>query len=428
MTLKVSANSEGETPTILAESGVCAIACEKIEVAGVTIVQNTLEEAPTQTTAIRLGTDAGPSVLLGEQRAKFKSLTATVSVDSGNYQLWYGGSNPTQLLNTNEKAGTEGAAGPYEVKAGLNMFWTKPGDHEPSSAEVTAQQIVDALDYVKECFDAEKYPSGVTLYTNEACDSKLEDPCDTNSLQTSSPAPIRRSTRRLMARRITRRFTSRFPPARRLPRWTTASSSRPRPRSPSTESRAWSTTTSTWRVCSRMACYLSVRRSCSSVTSRRRVRWSSRLGTPTLRASGEGEPSFPTAEGAMHVGEGTAWPCGGVTSEVRTSSTGAEPSRTTSSSPSAERLASSLSSLIPVASPSSRDARVRSETPEARASCARVRPCRSLARRTLIPAWRGMVMTASVMVPQSCNLLPMSIHAIFCRFQIMQNIAYPSSL
>lgn len=183
MTLVVEKNDEGDTLSIFAESGVCAIACENVRAGDVTIVQNTLSEDPDQTTAIRLGTDVSTSVPLGEQRPNFTSLASTVTVAQGeSYQLYYGGGdNPAPLLNTNDAAGAL-TAGPYKIAPGLNMFWTKPDAHEPSEAEVTAGEILAALDYERECFDAAKLPTGVTLYTDADCTQQIDNPTKTDAL------------------------------------------------------------------------------------------------------------------------------------------------------------------------------------------------------------------------------------------------------
>lgn len=112
-----------DSPTILAESGVCAISSETVSTS-VTIVQNTVETAPKLTVPIYVG-----ETNLGDLREDFKSIARTAGdISEGTYALWYGtGDDHDPLVNWNTEAGTVYSAGPFEVKAGtINRFWTLP--------------------------------------------------------------------------------------------------------------------------------------------------------------------------------------------------------------------------------------------------------------------------------------------------------------
>lgn len=140
-TLTVTSTDKG-TPTILAESGVCAISSETVDT-DVTIVQNTVETAPSQTVPILVG-----DVKLGDLREDFKSIARTApagsdgvtswdEIDPGTYSMFYGnGSDPDPLINNNDRD-TKYQAGPYEIKENqINRFWTIPQQKLGGSAAV----------------------------------------------------------------------------------------------------------------------------------------------------------------------------------------------------------------------------------------------------------------------------------------------------
>ena len=117
-TLTVMTSDSG-TPSILAESGVLAIAGETVTT-DVTIVQNTTKTAAAGASVIKVG-----EAVLGTLREDFKSIAATMpSLLEDNYSLAYG-SYP--MVNWKEAAGPLYQAGPYAVTAKtFNRFWAEP--------------------------------------------------------------------------------------------------------------------------------------------------------------------------------------------------------------------------------------------------------------------------------------------------------------
>lgn len=108
-TLEVQTTDSG-TPTILAESGVCAISSETVTT-DTPIIQNTVKTAATQTIPIKVG-----DTLLADLHKGYKSVARTANagtvtdgtsvsfdaISAGTYGMTYGGgSDPAPLINRN---------------------------------------------------------------------------------------------------------------------------------------------------------------------------------------------------------------------------------------------------------------------------------------------------------------------------------------
>ena len=86
-------------PKLVAESGVIAINAKTVTTNSNTLIQNTLQAAPVQNTALRVG-----DTVVGTMRRGFRSLAVTANNVKGDLGMTYGaGSDPDPLVNWHEK-------------------------------------------------------------------------------------------------------------------------------------------------------------------------------------------------------------------------------------------------------------------------------------------------------------------------------------
>lgn len=120
-------------PKLVAESGVIAINAKTVTTNSNTLIQNTLQAAPVQNTALRVG-----DTVVGTMRRGFRSLAVTANNVQGNLGMTYGaGSDPDPLVNWHEDAGPL-YGDLFAVKDGdFNSFWTVPQQKLGGSATVS---------------------------------------------------------------------------------------------------------------------------------------------------------------------------------------------------------------------------------------------------------------------------------------------------
>ena len=122
-----------DSPKLVAESGVIAINAQTVTTNSTTLIQNTLQNAPVQNTALRVG-----DTVVGTMRRGFRSLAVTADNNvQGNLGMTYGaGSDPDPLVNWHEKESPYGDS--FAVASSdFNSFWTVPQQKLGGSATVS---------------------------------------------------------------------------------------------------------------------------------------------------------------------------------------------------------------------------------------------------------------------------------------------------